>query len=189
MLSFGFVQTDKTLRDSRCQRETALRKQDPRNTERIEQNRSQRCHDDLQNRIEHGGYRISFLLGTFRNQFRINACERQLVYCAKAGQQQGNRQIAHIRKLKKQQPYAHSGKQNCICSIARYQKRFTGKPVHERRNQNREQKIRQKLDRDNQRGRQRAAGFVKHQESQCKTAGDCAQRTNGRRKDYQAEVS
>ena len=114
LLPRRFIQTDQALRCGRGQREDALRNQNPCHAEGIQKHGGQRRHGDLQNRVEHGGHRVALFLGALRNQLRVDAGERELIHRAKAGQQQGQRQIADIGKIKGHQPQPHSGQQGGV---------------------------------------------------------------------------
>ena len=63
LLPRRFIQTDQALRCGRGQREDALRNQNPCDAEGIQKHGGQRCHNDLQNRVEHGGHRVALFLG------------------------------------------------------------------------------------------------------------------------------
>ena len=156
------------------QRQRRLHEQQPRNAERIEEHGGHGHHQHLEHGIEHGGNRVALFLRPLRQDKRVKAAVGQLVKGAQARKQQRKAEIHRVRELTAQQVDARERIEQRVHRVAADKEGLSRIAVHQRRDQKRQHRPRQQLDRHHECRGQRAARFVEDEKRQCKAADDAA---------------
>ena len=155
-------------------RQYSLDQQQPPHAQSIIQQRRQRHHQDLQNRVEHGRNGVCPLLLPLRQQQRVKAVVGQLVEGSEARNQQRKGQIGGVGEGAVQQEDPRSGVAYAVEQIAPYQKRFARQAVHHGGDDQRQQHHGNQLNGHRQCCGQCAARLVKDQKGQGKLTDNAA---------------
>ena len=110
----------------------------------------------------------------------VDAGVGEAVNGAETGQKHRDAQIPDVGEVEPHEPKPHAAVDEAVADIAAYQKRLAGQPIHQRRHEERDKNIGNKLDGHDQRGGQRTARLVKDQKGQGKAPGDAACRAQRR---------
>ena len=179
-----FCDRDLIFDERRDERQRRLHEQQPRHAQRIEEHGGHGHHQHLEHGIEHRGNRVALFLHALRQDERVKAAVGQLVKGAQAREQQRKAEIHRVGELTAQQVDTSERIEQCIHRVAADEEGLSRIAVHQRRDQKRQHRAGQQLDRHHERRGQRAARFVEDEKRQRKAADDAARRAErGRERD------
>ena len=189
MLALALLHMHEALDEGRHHGTRSLSQQKSRNAHSIKQHRRKGRHHHRKRGIEHGGYSIPLLLGTFWNDLGIDAHPCELINRLKAGNGQRYGKVAHVREGVTKQPQTKKCVRETIDEVTRDEKSLARQAVHNWRDGQRHEDVRNKLYCHDKRRGQGGTRLVKNEERERKGAGNATSSADDRSKGNKREVA